>query len=153
MQCLLTFLKDSNYPFPLFFFSLSVVSDLISIFCLCLFWPLSLVLEIFPVPDVVWLTVSEWYSEKLVWSFTCSGVVRPGCMVSLGDCPVAFSLDLISFPKKVSDFLSTSFWGAQFRGKWVTVSLFIVLKKNLIFLFVFFFSNSILALLYRWKNS
>ena len=62
-------------------------------------------------------------------------------MVSLGDCPVAFSLDLISFPKKVSDFFVYQLLGCPVQEKMGDgFSLHFIKKKiSSSCFFVFFF--------------
>ena len=73
---------------------------------MCLFWPLSLVLEIF-LGCLMFLgwqrlndTLRSWFEVSRARGYLCDGVGRPGYIVSLRDSPAAFSLDLISFPKK-----------------------------------------------------
>ena len=60
-------------------------------------------------------------------------------MVSLGDCPVAFSLDLISFPKKVSDFFVYQLLGCPVQEKMGDGFSLHCIKKKKSHLPVFFF--------------
>ena len=104
------------------------------------------------VPDVSWLTASEWYTEKLVWSFTCSGVPLWWCgetwvyRFSTGLPSCLFSWFDQFLQKSLLWFFGYQLLGCPVQGKMGDSLTLHCIKKNsssCFFVFLlFFFLNS-----------